>query len=276
MCARLLLMSLCVLLPLAGCAKQQQTATLSAPVATAPAAVDPAAAANPPSSGDDALLPSDPIADQAPMPVAELTRKRLIAQLPESAAGFLKRGSITVVSEPGYSGYTMPRQHPVTYEAVDLYEPVERYEIDSGDRVRVFVYGQPSLSRIYPVDSAGRIHVPLIGSVNARGLTTRNLARSIAAKLGTQYVRNPEVSVEVAQYRPFYILGEVRNAGQFPWVSGMTVQTAVAIAGGYTPRATQRHVTLTRRADGLATEMSVPTSYVVLPGDTIYVEERFF
>lgn len=278
MSVRPLLLGLFVLLPLAGCAKQQQTASFSVPAAAVPAAPAQAPApANAPNAAEDEPVPSDPIAEQAPMPVADAAKAKALAKLKEGTAlGFLKRESITVVPEPGYSGYSIARQHPVIYGAVDLYEPIEQYEIDSGDRVRVFVYGQPSLSRIYPVDSAGRIHVPLIGSVNARGLTTRGLAKSIAAKLGTEYVRNPEVSVEVAQYRPFYILGEVRTAGQYPWVSGMTVQTAVAIAGGYTPRATERHVTLTRRADGLATEMSVPTSYLVMPGDTIYVEERFF
>lgn len=280
MIVRQLLLSIMILLPLIGCAKKQQTASLGGPIASAPAVPAPPIAAtnqNAANPADDAPLPSDPIADQPPMPVAEAARLRALQQVRDGAAlSFLRRESITVLPEPGYSGYALPRQTHVTYEAVDLYEPVEQYEIDSGDRVRVFVYGQPSLSRIYPVDSAGRIHVPLIGSVNARGLTTRGLAKSIAAKLGTQYVRNPEVVVEIAQHRPFYILGEVRNAGQYPWVSGMTVQTAVAIAGGYTPRATQRYVTLTRRADGLATEMSVPPSYLVLPGDTIYVEERFF
>jgi protein involved in polysaccharide export with SLBB domain len=108
------------------------------------------------------------------------------------------------------------------------------YLLDTGDKLRVFVYGQPNLSRIYTVDQIGNIAVPLIGSVHARGRTTGDLERSIRAKLGTDYVKDPQVAVDVAQNRPFFILGEVRLPGQYPYVSGMTVETAVAI-GGATP-----------------------------------------
>lgn len=150
------------------------------------------------------------------------------------------------------------------------------YLLDTGDRLRVFVYGQPNLSRLYTVDHGGKITVPLIGSVKARGLTTSSLEGAIRSALGTQYVRDPQVTVDVQQNRPFFILGEVRNAGQYPYVSGMTVETAVAIAGGYTERASDRKFRLTRRINGFVEQIEAPADYVVKPGDTVFVFERMF
>lgn len=150
------------------------------------------------------------------------------------------------------------------------------YLLDTGDKLRVFVYGQPSLSRLYTVDHDGRISVPLIGQVHARGATTAGLERSIAARLGAQYVKDPHVTIDVAQNRPFFILGEVRSAGQYPYVSGMTVETAVAIAGGFSERANEQRMAITRRINGVVDKMDVPADYVLLPGDTVYVKERWF
>lgn len=150
------------------------------------------------------------------------------------------------------------------------------YKLDAGDKLRVFVYGQPNLSRLYTVDGEGRIFVPLIGEVGVRGSTTKGVARNITRRLGTQFVKDPQVTVDIAQYRPFFILGEVRNAGQYPFVSGLTVQAAVAIAGGYADRANERAVRITRKHDGLIEKMDVPPDYVVRPGDEIYIYERWF
>jgi polysaccharide biosynthesis/export protein len=150
------------------------------------------------------------------------------------------------------------------------------YMLDSGDRVRIFVYGQPNLSRIYTVDGGGFISMPLIGAVKTRAETTFDLERAITVQLGAKYVKDPKVSVEVANYRPFYILGEVRTSGQYPYVSGMTVQTAVAIAGGYSERASERKVVITRRVNGVIEKLRVASDMPVLPGDTIHVQERYF
>jgi len=150
------------------------------------------------------------------------------------------------------------------------------YLLDSGDRLRVFVYGQPNLSRLYTVDHGGAISIPLIGRVPARGLTTYRLEERIKARLAAKYVRDPEVTVDVAQNRPFFILGEVRTAGQYPYVNGMTVRTAVAIAGGYSERADQHKIQISRRINGLVETLDVPDDYVVMPGDTLLVYERFF
>lgn len=150
------------------------------------------------------------------------------------------------------------------------------YLLDSGDKLRIFVYGQPSLSRIYTVDHSGRISVPLIGNVTARGMTTSGLEGTIRSRLGSQYVKDPHVTVDIHQNRPFFILGEVRQAGQYPYVSGMTVQSAVAIAGGFSERANERKVQITRRINGVIEKLDVPQDYVVLPGDTLHVFERWF
>jgi len=169
-------------------------------------------------------------------------------------------------------GETMVVAAPLPPPMLEAERP---YLLDSGDRLRIFVYAQPSLSRLYSVDAQGLVAVPLIGEVSARGKTTRSLARSIAARLGSQYVKEPHVTVDIAQYRPFFILGEVRSAGQYPYVAGMSVQAAIAVAGGYADRADERRVQITRRYSGLIEKMDVPPDYVVQPGDEIYVYERW-
>ena len=151
-----------------------------------------------------------------------------------------------------------------------------RYLLDSGDQLRIFVYGQPNLSRIYTVDHTGNIMMPLIGIVRAQRRTTYQLAGAIRSLLGARYVRDPNVTVDMHQNRPFFILGEVRTPGQYPYVNGMTVETAVAIAGGYSPRASKRRFRVSRRVDGIVEVDQGTVDYVVQPGDTINVAERFF
>ncbi len=150
------------------------------------------------------------------------------------------------------------------------------YTLASGDRLRIIVFGQDNLSNIYAVDGSGRVVLPLIEAVPVAGMTTSQAARAIEARLREGYLREPKVTVEVEAYRPFFILGEVTNSGQFPFVNGMTVQTAVAIAGGFTPRAARQHAEITRQSgDGIVTA-SVPITSPVRPGDTIVIKERWF
>lgn len=152
----------------------------------------------------------------------------------------------------------------------------EPYILDTGDRLRIFVYGQPNLSRLYTVDQVGNIAVPLIGSVQARGRTTVDLQRAIAARLGREFVKDPQVTVDVAQNRPFFILGEVRLPGQYAFVSGMTIEQAVAIGGGYTERASKRTYRITRKLGPLVDQIEAPGDYPLCPGDTVFVYERWF
>jgi polysaccharide export outer membrane protein len=150
------------------------------------------------------------------------------------------------------------------------------YRLASGDRVRVIVFGQENLTNSFNVDGAGNIAMPLIGNVHVLGLTTAQAEGSLEARLRAGYLREPKVSVEVEAFRPFFVLGEVGASGQYPFVNGMTAQTAVAIAGGFSPRGDQSGVDITRTIDGSPTTASVPLTFAIRPGDTITVRERFF
>jgi polysaccharide export outer membrane protein len=155
-------------------------------------------------------------------------------------------------------------------------QPSGPYRLASGDRLRIIVFGQDNLSNIYAVDGAGRISMPLIDTIEAQGHTTQQLEKAIEGRLRRGYLREPKVSVEVDTYRPFFVLGEVTNSGQFPYVNGMTVQTAVAIAGGFTPRGQRSSAEVTRQVDGQLVTATVPITYAVQPGDTIVIKERWF
>jgi polysaccharide export outer membrane protein len=150
------------------------------------------------------------------------------------------------------------------------------YRLGSGDRVRIIVFGQDNLSNSFSVDGAGDISMPLIGRVRAQGLSTAELERTIEARLRQGYLREPSVSVEVEAFRPFFVLGEVTVAGQYPFINGMTVQKAIAVAGGFTPRAVESSVDITRVIDGRSVTFPAPLSYPVRPGDALTIEERFF
>ncbi|MGF9692656.1 MULTISPECIES: polysaccharide biosynthesis/export family protein [unclassified Rhizobium] len=153
---------------------------------------------------------------------------------------------------------------------------IQPYRLDSGDRLRVAVFEQQSLTNTYTVDQAGYISFPLIGQVPARGETLASLEGAIATKLRQGYLRDPDVTIEVDRYRPVFVMGEVGRPGQYSYVPGMTVQNAVAIAGGFTPRGNQRDVDVTRKLNGRSLTGRTTISSPVLAGDTIYVRERLF
>ncbi len=133
------------------------------------------------------------------------------------------------------------------------------------------------MTNSYGVDASGSITMPLIGAVRARGLTAAELSAAIAARLRQGFIREPHVAIEVEAYRPFFILGEVSFPGQYPYVANMTVETAVAIAGGFSPRAQRSQVEISRpSASGQAIRRTVPVGTPVRPGDTVIVAERWF
>ena len=177
-----------------------------------------------------------------------------------------------------YGSPVAPLGAPVAIAAPMAYAATDEgpYTLDSGDRLRIVVFGQDGLTNSYFVDAGGNIDMPLIGSVPARAVTTNQLAGRIAEKLRQGYVREPHVAVEIEAYRPFFILGEVTQPGQYPYVANMSVETAVAIAGGFTPRAFRKTVTISRPLNGLVTRMTVPTTFPLRPGDTVNVQERWF
>jgi len=150
------------------------------------------------------------------------------------------------------------------------------YALDTGDKLRVVVFGQEGLSNSYVLDASGAITMPLIKAVPARGLTTAALARAVADRLRQGFVREPHVAIEVEVYRPFFILGEVTAPGQYAFVPHMTVEKAVAVAGGFTPRAYRSDIEIERPAAGGVVRQVVPPITRVRPGDTIVVKERWF
>ncbi|MEA3535276.1 polysaccharide biosynthesis/export family protein [Rhizobium sp. CC-YZS058] len=153
---------------------------------------------------------------------------------------------------------------------------IQPYRLDSGDRLRVSVFEQPGLTGTYTVDQAGYVAYPLIGSVPARGRTLSELEATIAEKLRGGYLRDPDVTIEVDRYRSVFIMGEVGQAGQYSYVPGMTVQNAIAVAGGFSPRANQSTVDVTRKVNGRIVTGRVPITDPVMAGDTLYIRERLF
>jgi polysaccharide export outer membrane protein len=154
--------------------------------------------------------------------------------------------------------------------------PVAEYRLGPGDRVHVDVFGEPDMSGDYDVDGAGSVPLKLIGRFEARGQTGRELEQAIQRRLAEGYLQDPHVTVSVIAYRPFYMLGEVQKPGPYPYVVGMTVAHAVAIAGGYTYRASTRSITVQHFDDPAAAQQPADESSPVLPGDLVRVPNRMF
>ena len=181
------------------------------------------------------------------------------------------------------SGVRIGRVGVVLVLAVLIFVPglsraagVSDYTTGSGDRLKVTVFGHSDLSGQFLIDGSGSIAMPLIGDIAIGGFTVREIEVAIVAKLVPDYLKNPRVSVEVLNYRPFYILGEVKRPGSYPYVSGMTVITAVALGGGYTYRARENNIYITRATDEKRLKQAAKQNTQVLPGDIVEVPERFF
>jgi polysaccharide export outer membrane protein len=233
--------------------------------AYAPVAAPPQVAPPPsPSSGGRGLFTSRSGAPQAyaqPAPQAYVQQPaapRYAA--PQYAAP--RTGGPYVAAPYGYAAA------PATYDP--------GYTLDSGDKLRIVVFGQDGISNSYTVDAGGNVNLPLVGVIPARGHSTQQLSKMIAERLKQGYVREPHVTVEIEAYRPFFILGEVTNPGQYPYVANMTAETAIAIAGGFAPRANKQSIQLTRNAPGQQFKGDVPLGYQLRPGDTLVVKERWF
>lgn len=154
-----------------------------------------------------------------------------------------------------------------------------QYKLGPGDNLRVLVFGEEDLSGEFEVDGNGRISMPLIGVVDLQDRSLREAEAQIVAMLLDGYLRNPKVSIDVLNYRPFYILGEVNEPGSYPYRAGMTVLNAVVLAGGYTARADEDDITIQRGPDAADPDgkgQPVKPTTIVLPGDIVRVEERFF
>jgi len=208
----------------------------------------------------------------APVRVARVLRLPMMAIMTALAlSGCMRTSAAVAVAQPqsdldSFADAAVPM--PVVHDAA--------YRLDAGDKLRVVVYGQEGLTNTYAIDAGGSITMPLIGAVPARGRTPAGLASQISAKLRNGYIREPSVAVEVEAYRPFFILGEVAAPGQYPYVPNMSVESAVAIAGGFSPRARRDRVTLTHTDHSGPSRAVVPLGTALGPGDTVLVGERWF
>ena len=151
-----------------------------------------------------------------------------------------------------------------------------KYRLGTGDRLKITVFGHNDLSGTFEISGEGSISIPLIQTVMAKGLTLDQLEAAIIDKLRPDYLKKPNVSIEVLNYRPFYILGEVKKPGSYPFVNGVTIVKAIALAGGFTYRANKDEFLITRADDETRKKVSSSQNTIVLPGDIIQVKERFF
>lgn len=166
---------------------------------------------------------------------------------------------------------------PAEEAPLKIASPAEGYLLEPGNRVRLTVFGETNLSGDFTLDPAGNLALPLVGNVPASGVTARTVARRIEDLLkSANYLQDPKVAVEVQTFRPFYVLGEVRAPGEFPYTTGLTVLSAVARAGGYDYRAREGEVLLVRMVDGEQKEYRAAERTPILPGDIVKVQQRRF
>lgn len=154
--------------------------------------------------------------------------------------------------------------------------PDTSYRLSMGDKLKVTVYGHEDLSGKFAIDATGSVSLPLVGDIKAVGGTANELETAIIDALQPDYLKNPRVSVELIDYRPFYIFGEVKSPGSYPYANGMTVISAVAVAGGFTYRARKSRIRIVRGAAENQVELEVDDDTLIRPGDVIEVPERFF
>jgi len=151
------------------------------------------------------------------------------------------------------------------------------YRLGSGDTIRVITFGEDQLTGEFSVDDQGKISLPLLGTVQAAGLTPEQFGQKISSGLeGRHLLRDASVSVQVLAYRPIYVLGEVNKPGQYPFQPGMTMLTAVAVAGGFTYRSVEDYASDVRTIDGTVTQGNVTPGSFLAPGDVLKIYERRF
>jgi polysaccharide biosynthesis/export protein len=212
--------------------------------------------------------------------VARAFRLPIVAAMTALAlSGCMHRTApVAVAPQPSLDtiAYAGPAPVPVAYAAPAPVPYDMPYHLDAGDKLRIVVYGQEGLTNTYLISAGGTITMPLIGAVPARGRTPQGLAGEIAARLRNGFIREPSVAVEIESYRPFFILGEVQAPGQYPYVPNMTAESAVAIAGGFSPRARKDRVTITHADASGTSRVIMPPGTPINPGDTVLVGERWF
>jgi len=150
------------------------------------------------------------------------------------------------------------------------------YALGTGDRLRITVFGEPTLSGEYALDGTGSFSYPFLGRIAAASKTTGDIRDEITRRLGTEFLRNPKVSVEVANYRPVYVLGEVARPGEFAYTEGLTAFALVAKAGGFTYRANRKVIFINRESSATEQAYALSARLMIQPGDTVRIGERYF
>jgi protein involved in polysaccharide export with SLBB domain len=182
----------------------------------------------------------------------------------------------TVVEQPATAMIDPPKPttgvQPLASQSVDP----DQYQLGPGDKLRVIVFNESDLSGEFVVAGGGAVNLPLIGAVEARGATVGQFQDRIAAKLRDGFIKEPKVSVEVLNYRPFFIIGEVTKTGEFPYKAGLTVQDAVGVAGGYTYRANTKAAYIRRAGQDREEKVDLRQRVPINPGDSVRIPERFF
>ena len=174
------------------------------------------------------------------------------------------------------SGVLWVRPAPAQNTAGQSAFTAQQYLLGPGDQLRVIVFGQEDLSGDFEIDGTGLLSLPLIGKIRVGGNTLAEAESTIIKELKPDYLKDPHVSLQVLNYRPFYIIGEVQAPGSYPYVNGMTILEAVAIAGGFTYRAKESRMKIIRATDSTRQKNTVSPGTVVFPGDVIEIPERFF
>lgn len=150
------------------------------------------------------------------------------------------------------------------------------YRFAAGDQLRITVFGNPDLTGTFAISATGNLSYPLVGEIPALGLTANELTEQLSQRLRDGYVRNPRIAIEVAAYRPFFILGEVTRPGSYPYTANLTVHNAIATAGGWTPRANRNRVFIKHANDETEQAYRLQSDTPVAPGDTVRIGERWF
>jgi protein involved in polysaccharide export with SLBB domain len=192
---------------------------------------------------------------------------------PRRSPGYLAVAACVLLSACG--GAAAPPATPADLERVRAAAAAPP-RLQAGEKIRVTVFGENSLSGEYLIDPSGFVSLPLAGTIKASGLTQNELARDLEASLRSGYLRDPKVTVSILEFRPFYILGEVEKPGSYPYSSGLNVMSAIATAGGTTYRASQSTVLIQRAGEGEMRSYDASTPIPILPGDIIQVPRRYF
>lgn len=202
-----------------------------------------------------------------------------------SVPAFAQGTSLPGPSVPSVVGMPPPSSEapPAATAAMPIPMPIagtgitdENYHLGTGDKLRINIYGEDDLSGEFLVDGSGQVQLPLVGQVKAAGLTIHEFVAEVVTALQNGYLKDPKVSVEVENYRPFYIMGEVNKPGEYPYENGLTVLGAVALAGGYTYRADDSEVYIRHTGDTKEETFPADSTTKIAPGDIVRIAERLF